>query len=66
MARVAVISQETNVVLAIIVAEATDTPHQGTFLVDVDHTACNLGWIYDPILNDFIDPNPPPPDGGVD
>ena len=45
-------------------ADVSDPPYADTFFVDVDHTACDVGWIYDPIVNDFVNPNPPPPDDG--
>jgi hypothetical protein len=70
MARVAVIDSATNIVVALIIAEASDPPYAGTFLVDADHAACDVGWLYDPVVNDFVNPNPPeeeplPEDGGV-
>lgn len=57
MAKCAVVRQEDNVCINIIVAEATDAPQVGCFLVDVDNMFCNIGWIYDPVIIDF---KPPP------
>lgn len=64
MARIAVVRIEDNLCVSLCVAEVTDHPYAGTFFVDVDNTPCDIGWIYDPIMNDFINPNPPE-DGGV-
>lgn len=61
--RAAVVNIEDNVVIGIIVADAsTDVPYAGTFLVDVDNTACDIGWVYDSRIGDFVNPNPLPPD----
>lgn len=61
--RAAVVNIEDNVVIGIIVADAsTDVPYAGTFLVDVDNIACDIGWVYDSRIGDFVNPNPPPPD----
>lgn len=57
----AVVRIEDNVVVGIIVADAaTDVPYAGTFLVDVDNIFCRIGWVYDPRIGDFVDPNPLP------
>lgn len=60
MSRIAVVRNEDNVCVNIIVAEANDPAPGGCFLVDIDNTLCNIGWVYDPLVNDFVDPNPPP------
>lgn len=60
MARIAVVRIADNVCISMCVAEVTDPPYDGTFLVDIDNMACDIGWIYDPVVNDFT----PPPDGG--
>jgi len=60
--RTAVVSAETNEVLNVVVADASrDVAPDGCFLVDVDHFVCAAGWVYDPVVNDFFDPNPPEP-----
>lgn len=64
MARIAVVGSEDNVCTAIIIAEQTDPPYAGTYFVDVDNMACDVGWIYDPVINNFVNPNPSPPDDG--
>lgn len=61
--RAAVVRIEDNVVVGIIIADAaTDVPYVGTFLVDVDNIACDIGWNYDSRIGDFVNPNPPPPE----
>lgn len=62
MARCAVVQQSDNVCINIIMADVHDPAPIGCFLVDVDNMACDIGWIYDPVMNDFVNPNPPPPD----
>lgn len=62
MARIAVVRIEDNVCVNMVVAEVSDPAPDGCFFVDVDNTPCNIGWVYDPVVNDFTDPNPPPPD----
>jgi len=60
--RTAVVSAETNVVINVVVADASgDVAPDGCFLVDVDNFVCAIGWVYDQIVNDFSDPNPPDP-----
>jgi hypothetical protein len=67
MMRAAVVNIEDNVVVGIIIADAsTDVPYAGTFLVDVDFFDCQPGWIYDPKVGDFVNPNPPPPETPVE
>lgn len=61
--KAAVVDQTTNIVVNIIVADASvDPAPDGCFLVNVDNTPCDIGWIYDPASNTFINPNPPPPE----
>jgi hypothetical protein len=60
MARIAVVENSSNVVIAICIADVNDPPYAGAFFVDVDNTPCDIGWIYDPVVNDFVNPNPPP------
>lgn len=58
--RAAVVDRSTNIVVNVIMADAsTDLPPDGCVLVDVDHLACEIGWVYDPVLIDFRNPNPP-------
>lgn len=64
MARIAVVRNEDNVCVNIIVADVYDPAPEGCFFVDVDNMACDIGWIYDPVMNDFTDPDAPPLDGG--
>lgn len=52
----AVVEQTTNIVSNIIVAVPTDTPPEGTFLVDVTDKACDIGWLYDPGTGEFSPP----------
>lgn len=66
MMRAAVVNIEDNVVVSIIVADASiDVPYAGTFLIDVEFTACDVGWVYDPKIGDFINPNQPLPEDPV-
>jgi len=59
--RAAVIDLLTNIVVNMIVASAeTDAAPDGTFLVNVTDTFCDIGWVYDPATGTFSDPNPPP------
>lgn len=59
--RCAVIDIATNTVVNMIVADAAiDAAPGGCLLVNTDGP-CNIGWVYDPVVNDFTDPNPPPP-----
>lgn len=58
----AVVRLADNEVAAMIVADESDPPYEGTMLVDVAGKPCAVGWIYDPVVGDFIDPNPPSED----
>lgn len=61
--RAAVVDQATNVVINIIVADAArDIAPDGCILIDVERMSCDMGWVYDPAANSFINPNPPPPE----
>lgn len=57
MARIAVVRNEDNICVNVIIAEVTDLAPIDSFLIDVDNMMCDIGWRYDPIVNDFIDPN---------
>lgn len=60
--RCAVIDIATNIVVNMIVADAAvHAAPDGCLLVNTD-APCDIGWIYDPVLGDFTNPNPPPPD----
>ena len=57
--RAAVVDRQTNIVVNVIVADASsDLPPDGCFLVDADNVMCDIGWAYDPVVIDFINPNP--------
>ena len=60
----AVVSQDTMIVVNIIVADPTiDPPPNGCVLIGlVEGEPCDIGWIYDPDTNTFANPNPPPPE----
>lgn len=58
MARCAVVLSADNVCINIIMAETTDLPPDDCILVDVDYIDCEIGWVYDPVVGDFVDPNP--------
>ena len=60
----AVVSQDTLIVINIIVADpAIDPPPSGCVLIALtDGEPCDIGWLYDPDTNTFSDPNPPPPE----
>lgn len=64
MARIAVVRESDNVCINIIVADVSDPAPIGCLFLDIDNIACDIGWIYDPIIGDFVDPNPPPPEEG--
>jgi hypothetical protein len=65
--RAAVVEIATNIVVNVIVVESlNDISPDGCFLVDADHAICAIGWAYDPVINDFIDPSPPPIVGDID
>ena len=60
--RAAVVDSTTNIVVNVVVADASgDVAPDGCFLVDVVNFVCAIGWVYDPVVNDFSDPNPPQP-----
>lgn len=60
--RAAVVDLSTNIVVNIIIADASKDPAPiGCILVDVTNTQCDIGWIYDPQTGTFTNPNPPPP-----
>lgn len=62
--RAAVVNKSTNIVENVIVVESLgDVPPYGCFLVDADNAVCAIGWIYDPVINDFYDPAPPVTEG---
>jgi hypothetical protein len=42
-----------------VVESLNDISPDGCFLVDADHSTCQIGWVYDSIINDFVDPDPP-------
>lgn len=64
MARIAVVRSFDNVCVNVIMADVHDPVHSDYFLVDVDNMNCDIGWVYDPVVNDFINLIPPPPDEG--
>lgn len=63
----AVVSQDTLIVVNIIVADPfLDPPPAGCVLVGLtDGEPCSIGWLYDPATNTFSNPNPPPPEEAV-
>lgn len=62
--RAAVVDSETLIVVNVIVVDSLDdVAPDGCFLVDADNSVCAPGWVYDPIINDFYDPNPPVTEG---
>jgi hypothetical protein len=60
----AVVRSSDRVCINVIVAETSDPAPAGCYLVDVDNVLCDIDWIYDPVIGDFTNPNPPE-DGGV-
>ncbi len=60
----AVVSQDTLIVVNIIVADpAVDPPPTGCVLIGLTYgEPCGIGWLYDPDTNTFSAPNPPPPE----
>ena len=60
----AVVSQDTLIVVNIIVADpVTDPPPSGCVLIGLEEgVPCDIGWIYNPATNTFSNPNPPPPE----
>lgn len=62
MSRCAVVQYSDNVVVNIILADPTDTPPDGCFLVAVsDDQFLDIGWIYDPETGTFS----PPPNNNI-
>jgi len=56
--RAAVVDILTNIVINIIVANASvDPAPDGTLLIDVTDITCDIGWVYDPATGTFADPN---------
>ena len=64
MARIAVVRNSDNVCINIIIADVSDPASIGCFFIDIDNINCDINWIYDPVINDFYDPNPAPPEEG--
>jgi hypothetical protein len=65
--RAAVVNSDTGIVVNVIVVNSlNDISPDGCFLADADNAVCAAGWRYDPVVNDFIDPSPPPIEGVVD
>jgi hypothetical protein len=60
MARIAVVRVQDNVCVTLCIADVNDPPYAGTYFVVVDHIACDIGWVCNPLIGDFINPNPPP------
>jgi hypothetical protein len=52
----AVVQDVTNIVVNMIVADPSDPPPEGCFLVDITDKACDIGWIYDPVTQTFSPP----------
>lgn len=62
--RAAVVDSDTLYVVNVIVVDSlNDVAPDGSFLVDADNSVCAIGWVYDPIVNDFYDLNPPVTEG---
>jgi hypothetical protein len=61
MPRIAVVRDEDEVVVNIIVAEVSDPCQDGCYHVDVDNTPCGIGWKFDPVVIDFLPPPEPEP-----
>jgi len=60
--RAAVVDSATYLVVNVVVADAaTDAAPDGCFLVDIENFFCSIGWVFDPVVVDFIDPDPPAP-----
>lgn len=60
--RAAVVDLATNIVVNIIIADASvDPAPDGCMLIDADNFFCDIGWIYDPVVNDFVAPPEPAP-----
>jgi hypothetical protein len=59
--RAAVVDLETDIVVNIIVADASrDIAPEGTLLVNLEETSpCSPGWIYDPATGNFMEPFDP-------
>lgn len=46
MANCAVVQSSDNIVINKIVADITDIPQEGCFLVSCDGLECDIGWVY--------------------
>jgi hypothetical protein len=58
MKRYAVVNQENKVENIIVWDEASQwAPPEGRFIVNVEETPCDIGWVHD--NGQFTDPNPP-------
>lgn len=56
----ALVNKDTFIVENMIVADPAIDPPVGDYLmIDITNLICNIGWTYDPINNNFINPNPP-------
>lgn len=67
--RIAVCRTIDNVAENTIIADVSDLPPDGCFLVDIDNLECDLGWIYDgatfsPPSGPAIQPDEPPVSNG--
>lgn len=61
MSNCAVVRNTDNIVVNKIVAEPTDLPPDGTYLVLIeDGVACDIGWVWNGVV--FVDPNAPQPE----
>lgn len=64
--RAAVVDLATNIVVNVIVADSVDDmPPLGCFLVDIENLMCDIGWVYDPVIIGFINPNSNPIPGSI-
>lgn len=58
--RSALVNKETNIVENIIMADPqVDATPEGYLMIDVENFRCDIGWVFDPIMIDFVNPNPP-------
>jgi len=56
----ALVNKDTLIVENMIVADPAIDPALGDYLmIDISNLFCKIGWKYDPIANDFINPTPP-------
>jgi hypothetical protein len=63
MARCAVVQNSDNLVVNIIIADPSDPPQDGCFLIDIDSKPyVDIGWFYNPATGDFY----PPPTEVID